>query len=529
MTVADLPALGSQPIRAEAPSGDSARDTPEFAILQAEVRKLELPDAPAPDWNAVVDAAADILGTKSKDLLAAAYLSVGLLERDGFTGLALGLQVLRDIVTSHWEACFPELKRMRGRVAAFEWLGERGATRTRRRGERGGPVEPIENCLTHVGEIHELLADKVEGGDSLLSELRTALEEAKQGASRPPSAAPASSTTSASSSGGAPAGPTAVTSPNELDQALAETKRLLRSAGEYLRTTEPTNPQAYRLPRFAVWLGIKQLPPNQDGKTAIPPPQPPDLADRLNGMLGAGQWAGVLQETEGRMTAAVLWLDLHRFACAALDGLGPDYKPAADAVCSEVASLLQRLPDLPRLKFANDAPIASPETRAWIEERVLATASAGAKPSSRRAADAGDTDEATQALEAVRAEAWEHAKAKRLTDAVTTLERAAIATPRLRDRAGLRLEAAQICIDQGQHDAALALLEALDGELGRSEAGDWEPALCAQVIKSLLLCRQKVLSSMRPPPSEEVQRTRALLARLARLDVVAALDLDGRR
>jgi type VI secretion system protein VasJ len=531
MTVADLPALGSQPIRADAPSGDSARDTAEFATLQAEVRKLELPDAPAPDWNAVVDAATDILGSKSKDLLVAAYLAVGLLERDGFPGLASGLQVLRDIVTTHWETCFPELKRMRGRVAAFEWLAERGATRARRRGEFGGPAEPIDSCLAHVGEIHELLADKVDGGASLLSELRSALEEAKQGASRPPSAAPASTTSGAASSGGGPAGPASVTSPNELEQALAESKRLLRSAGEYLRTSDPTNPLAYRLPRFAVWLGIKQLPPNQDGKTSIPAPQPPDLADRLTGMLGAGQWAGVLQETEGRMAAAVLWLDLHRLACAALDGLGPDYKPAADALCAEVAALLQRLPDLPRLKFANDMPIASPETRAWIEQRVLAGASAGtgAKGAPAHRAAAGDVDETTQALEAVRAEAWEHAKAKRLTDAVTTLEKAAVATPRLRDRAGLRLEAAQICMDQGQHDAALALLEALDGELGRSEAGDWEPGLCVEVIKSLLLCRQKVLSSMRPPPSEEVQRTRVLLSRLARLDVVAALDLDTRR
>src|SRR6188474_1121374 len=111
MTVADLAALGSQPIRPDAPSGDPARDAPEFEALQAEVRKLEQPDAPAPNWVLVIDASAAILGGKSKDLLAASYLSVGLLERDGFPGLATGLTVLRDIVSSQWETCFPEAKR----------------------------------------------------------------------------------------------------------------------------------------------------------------------------------------------------------------------------------------------------------------------------------------------------------------------------------------------------------------------------------------------------------------------------------
>jgi type VI secretion system protein VasJ len=528
MTVADLPALGSQPIRADAPSGDPVRDSAEFASLQNEIRKLELPDAPAPDWNAVVDTSATILGSMGKDLLVASYMSVGLLERDGFPGLAVGLQVLRDIVATQWETCHPELKRIRGRVAAFEWLAERGGARARRRGQSGGPAEPIEKCVATVGEIHELLADKVDGGSSLLSELRIGLEEAKQGASRPPAPAQTPTTTSSASAGGA--APASVGSANELELALNEAKRLLRSSGEFLRGTEPTNPLAYRLPRFAVWLSIKQLPPNQDGKTSIPPPQPADLADRLGGMLAAGQWAGVLQETEGRMASAVLWLDLHRVACAALDGMGPDYKPAADAVCAEVAALLQRLPDLPRLKFANDAPIASPETRAWIEERVLASGAAGGAASAAPARPTTDgAGEANEAVEAARTEAWQLARAKKLTDAVALLERAALAAPRLRDRATLRLEAAQVCMDQGQHEAALALLEALDQELGRSQAGDWEPGLCVEVIKSLLLCRQKVLSSMRPPPSDEAQRTRELLSRLARLDVVAALDLNGRR
>ena len=81
---------------------------------------------------------------------------------------------------------------------------------------------------------------------------------------------------------------------------------------------------------------------------------------------------------------------------------------------------------------------------------------------------------------------------------------------------------------QGGHaEMALAQLEALDDELKRSSIEDWDPALCAEILRDLLRCRQQVAQTADFAPSE-LARSRELMGRLCRLDVVSALELNGR-
>lgn len=103
MNVSELQELGTKAIRADAPSGDPARDTPEFEFLQNEIRKLEAPDQPTLNWEGIGKAARTILGEKSKDLLVASYLTLAAYETDGFAGLAAGLGILRDYVEQFWK------------------------------------------------------------------------------------------------------------------------------------------------------------------------------------------------------------------------------------------------------------------------------------------------------------------------------------------------------------------------------------------------------------------------------------------
>jgi type VI secretion system protein VasJ len=197
-------------------------------------------------------------------------------------------------------------------------------------------------------------------------------------------------------------------------------------------------------------------------------------------------------------------------------------------VRDEVRFLLRRFPGLPELRFANDQPLAAPETRAWIRDRVLGAggeeAAAPAQPAGAPAVERGG-----EGFEKARAEAWKLARERKLADAVALLGRGADQARRLRDRVWWRLEAARLLLDRGQAETALAQLEGLDTEIQRSTVEAWDPEVCAEVIKSLLVCRQKALSSSRPQSADEYQRTRELLGRLCRLDLVAALELQGRK
>ena len=524
MSHEELLELGTKPIRDGAPTGDPIRDTPEYEALQLEIRKLELPDRPTPDWAMVIRSSRALLAERSKDLQVACWLAAALLEQDGLSGFTAGLTVLRDLVTGFWDALYPEAARMRRRTAALEWLAERAAARLAL--ASGVSREAVALALERVEQLGVQLGPRIERGDALLGEVRRALNDLSTGPAEP--AAPAAA--AASSAAVAVSAPSEVTNDAELEQSLAAAKPLLRAAGEYLRRAQPGNPLGYRLPRLAAWMGVKQLPPNSAGKTSIPPYQPADLGARFDQMLAGGNYAALLDETEGRIAGSVLWLDPHRYSCEALERMGPDYAHAAEAIAQEVGALLKRVPGLVELKFANDAPLASGETRAWIERRVLAAAQAAAPAGAPATAVAGTAGPlGGEAFEETRQKAWQMARQKQLSQAAALLEGGAASAGSLRDRATWKLEIARMCMEAGHHETALAQLETLDEELARSSLEDWEPGLCVEVIKGLLQSRQKVISSRGTPLPEDSLKTRELVRRLCRIDVVAALELNGRK
>lgn len=489
---AELLELGTKPVAADAPGGVSARDEADFAALQGEVRKLELPDRPAVNWDLVVTNGSRILAGRSKDLLVAAYLTLALLERRGFPGFVDGLTILRDLVTHFWETLHPDVKRARGRLAAFEWLSERGAAAVTRLGERPVPAAQVEACQERVQQISDVIAEKLEGGSSALSDLRSALNGVNLASVGDEAAA---------------------------EQSLTEARRLLRMAGEYFRGRDPKDAVGYRLPRLAAWMALRQAPPAADGKTQVPPPQPADLLPRLEGMIANGQYAGVLQETEGRIGSAVMWLDLHRLSAQALDRMGPEYAAASAAVTAEVRSLLARLPGLEELRFSNDQPLAAPETRAWIRDVVKAGGGEAAAAAHAPAAN-GDDPHA-----AAREEAVALARAKKMPEALGRLAEESRRAPLRRDRVRLEIEAARLCLEHGHPDAALIQLERLDEDVQDGGLETWDPELASELLRHLIACRQR-LGAKTP---DDATRMRVLLQRLARVNVVAALELSAKR
>ncbi len=519
MSAAELLDLGSKPIREDAPGGDSARDEPEFEAIQEEVRKLELPTLPEVDWGLVVGNARTLLETKSKDILVAAWLAVGLYEREGYAGLAAGLTVMRDLVSQHWEHLQPGMKRMRGRVAALEWLGERGAQRVKMEGAKTGSPEELKTCLERVGEIGEALAPKVDDGATLLSELRRALDDISKRQAPPPPpprAASAPGATSAASMG-------SVSSPEDANKALTEIRRLALGAAGVLRDTDIQNPLAYRLPRQIIWGRVTQGPPATDGQTQIP--SAGEAKAEFEAALGRGEWKGVLLQAEEKLATALFWLDIHRYSVTALEKMGEEFAPAADAICEELGLLLKRVPELPNLRFADGSPLADGSTRQWIQSRVASSLGGGeAAAPAPAAAPAGD-DPGLDGFEEAVEEARELARKKRLGEALRRLEEGASRAGLFRARARWKLEMARLCLDRGQVPAAEALLENLDREMTGSTYEDWGPELAADVLKTLLLCRKK---AGRPPSPEEAERNREILNRLCRIDVFAALDAEGR-
>jgi type VI secretion system protein VasJ len=534
----EIQGLGARVIRPDAPCGDPVRDEPEFEQLQTEVRKLELPAGVQPDWAAVADLCLGILRGKSKDLLPACFLSFALFRLRGYEGLAAGLQLLLEMVEQHWEGLYPDLKRIRGRFSAIEWFTHRTALEAGARGPGSGEMPALESSRERVGRLGETLERKAEGGWALLGELRAALEEASNRAtvsSAPaptPGSAPGAPATAPS--GGAVATPVP-TGPIAGETGAAQTLEAIRSAAyrlaDFLRTGDPRNPLAYRLPRVAAWLSLREVPPATAGVTQIPGYQPADLGRSLREASDRGQWKGVLEQTEGRIAGAVLWLDLHRYAWQALDALGPDFAPAAEAVAGEVAGLLRRLPGVETLKFANGEPLADEATRTWIRERVApsreedGTGTASGMPAPSPSGESADTKD----LDEARAEARALLRQKKLREALQLLQDGAARSRTLHERIRWGLEIGRICQEARSPETSYLHLRGLYEEISRADPEDWDPAGVLELIKVLLLSLDEVLLSGHPGLEDERAFHRELKKRLCRLDIASALASEGRR
>ena len=530
MNVSELLELGKGAIRPDAPTGDSARDTPEFELLQSEIRKLEAPDQPTINWENVGKAALEILSTRSKDLLVGAYLTLSAYETDGFPGLVAGLTMMRDLIDTHWAAVFPE--RPRGRQASFDWLNERGARAIERGGKRP-TAETVQASLDLVSSLDDKVGPLLDA-PPLLGEIRRALEEVMSNVPQPSSSpatsggsgggsAPATYTPEAAVESGPPA-MTAIENEEDLGRALEEVARLGDLCAGWMRAQDPADPFGYRFVRMLYWRQLRETPPNEDGVTVLPDFDPAVL-EGLEQALGAGENAAVIEQAELQFLSSPLWLDLTRYTVQALDAQGEAFKPAADAVVFELSATLKRVPELVKLKTSGGLPLADDATKKWIAKRAAAGApiDMGFAP----VEGGGAQVRGGEAFPAAQKEARKLARSNKLGPALKLLADGRLKAERLEDRVMWKLEAARLCMQAGRSEMALAQLEALDDELRRSTIEDWDPALCAEILRDLLRCRQLVAQSADFAPSEQA-RSRELMGRLCRLDVVSALELNGR-
>lgn len=473
----DIDRLGSTPIPGNTPAGHDARYEPEFGLLQAEIDKLSSASAGgAIDWNRVVELASQILSSKAKDLMAAAYLGVGLMHTRGVEGVRLGACILRDICNTFWDDCFPAKKRMRGRMAAFTWWQEKTTAWL-----KNATIDPLST------EAHTALTRAVRDLDAQLRELLPdfpPMRDLMEMVGRIPEVAPppqeAAPPPIPQGSEPAPAGPPQSPSPQPQTppEDTASARRQLADAAVTFAALaaqeDPKNPWPWRASRLAAWIGVRTLPPAEDGATLIPPPEP-TIKAALLAQLTEGKLLEAALAAEAQVPASLFWLDLHRIVAQALERLGPEFSLALDAVRTEVRLFLARLPGVERLAFADGTPFADAETRSWIAS--LTTPATPETPAATRA----EGDELQTAL----AEAEKRVAAKDEAGALDVLGMAARSSPHGPTRLRCTLAQMGLLGRLGRTQAAVALAEAVLTIIDHHGLEAWDPDLAVEALLAL--------------------------------------------
>lgn len=514
--------IGARPISPDAPAGSPVRDDPDFLAMQDEIQKLESPTGGAVKWKEVVVGGRTVLGEKSKDLLAASYLCLGLLHEEGLQGLAAGLACLQELLAHHWDSLYPDVKRPQKRIDVLGWLGQKLETAVDGAALSRHDLEGLQACEEFTRALDSLLVEKLADQAPGFVGLRTVLHRHFEKLDRP------EGTPQGDGQGGdlqarASAGPRTIATAEDCRSALREAETLLRRAALFARSQDNAQPWPYRMVRAAAWVTLQMPTPLNDGLSRIPPPAP-HLVQRYRDLQDKGLWAQLLEQAESQFPDMPFWLDLHRMSARALEQLGASHRSAREAVEEETRGLVHRLPDLPACRFSDQMPFADEETRRWIEG-LLDTQEASASPDGR---GGGSSVGEGERLCDLRLQATSLAEQGRVREAITLLQKEAVSAASERERFLLKLEAATCCLRAGHPKIALAQLEGLDEGTTELALDHWEPTLCVVLWKTMWQALQQLVKESKPPSAEWAIQAEAVRRRISRVDVLWALEMEGK-
>lgn len=476
------------------------------------------------DYELIEEKSHALIKEKSKDIRVLSFLSFAYLRNESWESFSDIFDGLAQLAEQNYEALFPE--RPRAKQMAFKWLSEQ------RYIDILGTKKPTEGVYDHtkrlvdsLAKIKTILEEKFPEESpfpSLLLKAAQKWEKATKPKPKPEPAAPAAQPTSP----GGPGTPTGAPAVQQAAPAPMETPKDAQSEGRkialFLIENEPDKPMGYRLIRSLRWDLIEKAPPAEGGKTRIEPP----TAERkafLQNLIAKEEWKQALLTAEKAFSSGPTHycLDLQRISATACKNLGKSYDAIHDAICSETALLLKRIPEIQELSYSDGSPFCDEATRDWIDSDVSAVLSSSDGTVSRRKSVKDDP------LKEEKKEINALVSKGKTDDAIEILQEKIQETGSERINFKRSLILCNLLFSVKHADIALAILESLHEKIDKYNLDKWEPDLAIETW-TLIIKAYKIVGSSK---SQNIQvalqeKQNIILNRLSCLDPKSALKLN---
>lgn len=493
------------PIAPGQPVGEDPRYSGEFEVVRSEIAKTT-----ERDWDLIVENSREILTRQGKDLTILGYCTLASAMSGGWEKASHAARAYAWLLANHWDALHP--LRERARQNAIRWLAEERVVgsfaQVPVRADDHPWLVSMAGSLQAVRAIvDQRFSDSPPSLKPLLQLLEERIRTTRPAVVPPTTAASASKPTPEGGGAGAsrngvaepaspasgdgavlPAAPPAAamgqamllpSSDGNAPASRGDLLQILQKAALQFIATEPSSPLGYRLLRTIRWQEITAAPRNDQGATALAPPNRQRMAF-LEGLCAQRAWGAILEKSEPAFTepGLHLWLDLQRYVVLALEGIGA---PAcAQAVQGELCELVRRAPQIVGLRFNDGTPFAAPATREWLEEIARDKAAPQATSAAVR--------EDTLAEDITRAQ--EIAAAGNISAAIDLLQ-SAVFHGDLRSRTERQIAIARLALQHGRIRTALAVSRELEERTAAIRLDEWDPALARAIFE----LRLKALST----------------------------------
>jgi len=515
----ELHDLGKLPISESNPTGEDIRLDPDFEALSNEIEKMSSASfSGTMDWGKVVALSSAILSGKSKDLLVACYLCVGLLSTEGLIGLAKGVHIFRDLLETHWEALFPSRKRMKGRKNAFEWWAERVRATLPSLKNQTWPESQKDPFIEDLKAVDEFLGENLEDAPVLTPLIRnvSALIDTKRSETDAEKAVSTESEKAGPAERKPPATQVSETGTARPADSFAEMDKeqlfkqglgILGRLASIIAREDPFNPLYFRLNRVVSWISVQSMPPNTDGKTLISPPEEQIVAS-LTTLYRAGEWKALIEAAESRVPEYIFWIDLSRYTSESLTKLGhPDI---SEAVADETRKYAKRIAGIERLAFSDGTPFANEATREWLKH---------VSPQENVALADKASNGMRESIEKETSQAMSLIRENRLSDAMNIFREKLNRASSAREHFIWKIAFCRLLNQTDQTQLSPPYLRSLLEYIDCYKLEQWDPLLAVEALTV-------VLSGMRRRGGEngEIQAM-AVFERISALDPARAFDL----
>jgi type VI secretion system protein VasJ len=481
----------------------------DFLAIKEEVAKLS-----GIDDALIIDMAERLLKHSAKDVRPAVYYIYARMRQEGAEGLASGLELLSALIDRFGDRLLPQ--RIESRKAGFEWLaGATFSNQLDRVQDLSGVL--LERTLSALVLITERTAQWPESARPDLDALYRRFEACIDNPQSTPESGYSMSLSAAASAVPAPpllpAGGDIGSGRDLLDRARQMALFLRKQPHGYLA--------AYRLLRCVRWDTLTDVPPHDTaGKTRLPAPRT-ELRAQLKRLLLQKQWLELLDRVEQAFAEGAnhFWLDLPFYATTAQGQSGGEYAQVRELAATDCALMLERLPGIERLAFADGTPFAEDATLEWIARyatvRDIERGEAVA-PIVIACADTDWLETEAQAVDLLEQQSLEAALAWLQSLPAQKGER---------DGFVRQLVMARVAERAGRADTALHLLSAIDVTAQRFMLAAWEPALAFEAKLQLLRLLKVCVKRKDADKNAMTRRIDMLTGELTALDPARALAI----
>ena len=555
-----------EPVSKNQPAGEDASVVAEYMKLEMQIVKV----TPAPEekqlpWESCIEWAAVILKDRSKDFRVAAWLCFAWFRHEKITGLKKGLILLTELLKKYGDSLFPQKEAHRSKAiqflntSRFFKLVERAAVDS---GNADDMVvageffkELVAECEKQFKETPPALRDIGKAIDSHLEDAQQFLK--KSAPEEEPAEAEEAVEEKAESTktDGAPPAKEQEAQPAKteaLKTTPAATKDAairdgefssdkdalvsLKKALNYFFEEEQNGSKVRKVPKQSFVYGVSRslvwgnlVLPQNDGNVAQIEGPNPTRRDYFKTMLSNQDWEKLIAELELEFlkegSSFRFWLDGQRYLVEALEQMGGASAKAAEDIKFHLAKLINKFPELPKLKFKDKkTAFADEETLKWLEEEVKGILGGGGGSEPVLPPIIGeDYEPINKEYEAACAEL-----PQKFEKNAAAMQKGISGDIRRKGRFLRLLNLANFCLQAKQFSLAKVHLSQLINKIEEYNLAEWEPALSVAVWQSTYLVNEKLFESTKDERrrSELENQQAGLFSKIGNYDSVLAIKLS---